>query len=169
MSTPLKKIVDAELNASGMASEQLNHEDAEYVAGKMKGVLSSLKARRVWEKRIGAILTHQQTVELVGWTKQALSQAVRDGRVLRLKSSDGSTLGYWSEGFTDDAPHRPIRGIGEVVKAWAAADVDTWMISSWMSSSQVELGGRTPRQTLIDGETDLVVQAAQQAAWRIAS
>ncbi len=168
MSTPLKKVVDDQLTASGMAAEQLDDVDAKYVAAGVKNVLSNLKARRAWENHIGAILTHKQAVDATGWTKQALSQAVRDSRVLRLEAADG-TIGYWSGGLTDTAPHVPILGIKDVLKAWAHADVQSWTIASWMSSPQPELDDRTPRQALLDGDTADVVTLARQAAERLAS
>ncbi|GAA4479686.1 hypothetical protein GCM10023094_25210 [Rhodococcus olei] len=168
MSTPLKKVVDDQLAASGMAAEQLDDVDAKYVAAGVKNVLSNLKARRAWENHIGAILTHKQAVDATGWSKQALSQAVRDNRVLRLTAADGS-IGYWSGGLTDTTPHIPIPGIKEVLKAWAHADVQSWTIASWMSSRQPELGDRTPRQALLDGDTTDVVTLARRAAERLAS
>ncbi|WAM19059.1 hypothetical protein [Rhodococcus sp. JS3073] len=121
MSTSLKKVVDDQLTASGMAAEQLDDVDAKYVAAGVKNVLSNLKARRACENHIGAILTHKQAVDATDWTKQALSQAVRDSRVLRLEAADW-TIGYWSGGLTDTAPHVPIVGIKDVLKAWASAD-----------------------------------------------
>ncbi|NGP09712.1 hypothetical protein G6038_30490 [Rhodococcus sp. 14C212] len=169
MSTPLKKVVDDQLDASGMASEPLDDDDARYVADRVRNVLSGLKARRVWEKHIGAILTHSQTLEVTGWSKQALSQAVGDRRVLRLTAEDG-TAGYWSGGFTEtDLGYRPMPGIKNVLAAWAHTDVDQWTIASWMSSTQPELGGRTPRQGLLDGDVAEVEKLARQASERLAS
>ncbi|MDV6293986.1 hypothetical protein [Rhodococcus aetherivorans] len=49
MSTPLKKVVDDQLDASGMAAEELSDDDARYVADGVRRMLSSLKARRAWE------------------------------------------------------------------------------------------------------------------------
>lgn len=168
MSTPLKKVVDDQLDASGMAGEPLDAADAKYVAAGVKTVLSNLRARRAWENHIGAILTHKQALEVTGWSKQALSQAVRDRRVLQLKAADGA-VGYWSGGLTDTAPHTPILGIKNVLSAWAHADVEGWTIASWMSSPQPELGGRTPRQALLDGDAPAVTTLAQQASARLAS
>ncbi|QBJ96847.1 hypothetical protein ERC79_13460 [Rhodococcus sp. ABRD24] len=166
MSTPLKKVVDDQLDASGMAGEPLDAADAKYVAAGVKSVLSSLRARRAWENHIGAVLTHKQALHVTGWSKQALSQAVREHRVLQLKAAEG-TAGYWSGGLTDTDPHVPILGIKGVLGAWAHADVEGWTIASWMSSPQPELGGRTPRQALVDGDTSDVVTLAQQASARL--
>ncbi|MFZ2529330.1 MAG: hypothetical protein WAX14_17020 [Rhodococcus sp. (in: high G+C Gram-positive bacteria)] len=168
MSIPLKKIVDDQLDASGMAGEPLDAADARYVAAGVKAVLSNLRARRAWENHIGAILTHKQALEVTGWSKQALSQAVRDRRVLQLKAADGG-VGYWSGGLTDAAPHTPILGIKNVLGGWAHADVEGWTIASWMSSPQPELGGRTPRRALLDGDVPAVTTLAQQASARVTS
>lgn len=139
------------------------------MADRVRSVLSSLEARRAWAKHIGPILTHKQTLEVTGWSKQALSQAVRENRVLRLVAEDG-TAGYWSGGFTEAAAgYRPISGIKNVLGAWAHAGVGPWTIASWMSSAQPELGGRTPRQALLDGDTTDVEKLARQASQRLAS
>ncbi|ABG94448.1 hypothetical protein RHA1_ro02643 [Rhodococcus jostii RHA1] len=62
-----------------------------------------------------------------------------------------------------------IRGIKDVLKVWAHADVQSWTIASWLSSPQTELDDRTPRQALLDGDTADVVTLARQAAERLAS
>ena len=84
-------------------------------------MFSGLKARHAWEASIGPILTHKQMLEVTGWTKQALSQAVREHRVLRVEAEDGSA-GYVVAGFDGASPARPLPGIKEVLRVWAAAD-----------------------------------------------
>ncbi len=168
MSTPLKKVVDDQLTASGMAAEQLDDDDARYVAAGVKSVLSNLRSRRAWENHIGAILTHKQAVAATGWSKQALSQAVREARILKLEGADG-TVGYWSGGLADTEPHVPISGIKDVLGVWSRTDVESWTVASWMSSPQPELDARTPRQALLDGDLADVVTLARQASARLAS
>ncbi len=165
---PLKQVVDDQLEASGMAAEQLDDADAQYVKAGVAKVLSNLRARRVWEAHIGPILTPRQMLDITGWSKQALSQAVQAHRVLRLEAEDG-TFGYWSGGVTETTPHRPHRGVKETLTAWATAEMDSWTIASWLSTTQPELGDRTPHQALVDGDWDAVVTLAQQAAGRLAS
>ncbi|RZL85070.1 MAG: hypothetical protein EOP32_01020 [Rhodococcus sp. (in: high G+C Gram-positive bacteria)] len=146
MSTPLRDIVAAELAASGLDQTELNPGDAAYVENGIRGVLSGLKARRAWENHIGAILTHKQVLEVTGWTKQALSQ-----------------------GFDGAAPARPILGVKDVLRVWADADGTGWMAASWMMTEQPELGGRTPRQALLDGDGPSVVDLAHAATGRLAA
>lgn len=168
MSTPLRKVVDDQLAASGMAGEALDDDAARYVAKGVADVLSSLRARRAWEKHLGQLLTHKQMLEVTGWTKQNLSQAVRDHRVLRLEAPDG-TSGYWSAGLTETEPHRPIPRLKEILQVWAAADISGWTVASWLSSPQPELDGRTPRQTLVEGASRDVAALARQASRRLAA
>ncbi|SDD42129.1 hypothetical protein [Rhodococcus tukisamuensis] len=168
MSSPLTDVMAAEIAASGIDETELNQADVQYVEHRIRDVLSGLKARRVWENHIGPILTHKQTLEVTGWTKQALSQAVRDRRVLRLEAEDG-TAGYSVTGFDDAAPAKPIPGIKEVLRAWSHADPQGWTVASWLMTEQPELGGRTPRESLLGGDATAVVALARQAADRLAA
>lgn len=168
MSTPLKRVVDDLLEASGMAAELLDDADAAYVRAGVDRVLSSLKARRAWENHIGLVLTHRQILDITEWSKQALSQAVHAGRVLRLHAEDG-TVGCWSAGLTETSPHRPLPGLEETLTAWASATVDPWTVASWFSTEQPELDDRTPRKALVEGDIDAVVMLARQAAARLAA
>lgn len=131
-------------------------------------MLSGLKARRVWENHIGPILTHKQVLEVTGWSKQALSQAVREHRVLRLEAEDGSA-GYSVTGLNDEHPARPILGVKDVLRVWADADPTGWMTASWLSTEQPELEGRTPRHALLDGDGPAVVDVARAATGRLAA
>ncbi|MFC9790842.1 hypothetical protein [Rhodococcus sp. NPDC127528] len=168
MSSPLTEVMAAELAASGIDETELNPADVQYVEHRIRDVLSGLKARRAWENHIGPILTHKQTLEVTGWTKQALSQAVREHRVLRLVAEDGST-GYSVAGFDDNSPARPLPGVKDVLRAWSHADPRGWMVASWLMSQQPELGGRTPRQALLDGDRSLALDLARQASDRVAA
>ncbi|WP_068280534.1 hypothetical protein [Aldersonia kunmingensis] len=168
MSTPIRDIVAAELAASGLEQAELNPADVAYIEHGIRSVLSGLKARRVWENHIGPILTHKQVLEVTGWSKQALSQAVREHRVVRLQAEDGSA-GYSVAGFDDATPARPIVGLKDVLKVWAGPDASGWMTASWLSTEQPELDGRTPRQALLDGDALAVVDLAHAATGRLAA
>jgi hypothetical protein len=51
---------------------------------------------------------------------------------------------------------------------WAHAEVDPWTIASWMLNTQPDVGGRTPRQALLDGDAAEVETLARQASERLA-
>ena len=138
--------------------------DVDYVKHGLGHVLSGLRARRAWAERIGDILNATQTRDLAGWTtRQALHKAVSESRVLRLTGSNGE-YAYAAATFTDQRPAKPILGIPDVLRAWSGSDPRGWATASWLTTAQPELGGRTPRQALLDGDVPSVVRAARQAA-----
>lgn len=168
MDTPLREVLAAELAASGLEQTELTPSDVRYVENGLRGVFSGLKARRAWEENIGPILTHRQMLDVTGWTKQALSQAVREHRVLRVEAENGTT-GYAVAGLDDATPTRPVLGIKEVLRVWAETDEHGWMTASWLTTAQPELGGRTPRQALLDRDLPAVVDLARQVTARLAA
>ncbi|MEB3069307.1 antitoxin Xre/MbcA/ParS toxin-binding domain-containing protein [[Mycobacterium] vasticus] len=166
--TRLAKVLDDELAAQGVDAADLNSGDVEYAEAAIRGLVSRLKARRSWEAHLGTLLSHRQTLDLTGWSKQALSQAVRNHRVLRLEGSGGH--GYLLAGFDDQVPARPVPGLKEALLPWAAVDPRGWAAASWLVSPQPELGGRTPLESLpAAGARERVAAAARQAAARLAA
>lgn len=163
----LAQVLDDELAAQGLETADLNSGDVEYAAAAIRSLVCRLKTRRSWEAHLGALLSHRQVLDLTGWTKQALSQAVRNHRVLRLDGAGGTT--YLLAGFDSQAPARPLPGLREALSPWAAVDPHGWAAASWLASPQPELGGRTPLEFLAAGEGADVAVAAQQAAARLAA
>lgn len=165
--TPLPALLDEELTKQGVDDNALGENDLEFAAAAIRSLVTRLKTRATWESHVGQLLTHSQALELTDWSKQALSQAVRDHRVLRL-DSDGSHA-YLLAGFDDQSPARPLPGIKQALKALATADPRGWTTASWLMSPQAELGGRTPRDALLAGMSEQVALLAQQMAARLAA
>ena len=165
--TPLRQVLDDELAAQGIDDSSLGTSEYEYAAAAIRSLVSRLKTRTTWEDHIGARLTHSQVLNLTGWSKQALSQAVRDHRVLRLDGDGGYT--YLLAGFNDQSPARPLAGIKDVLEPWASVDPRGWAAASWLVSRQPELRGQTPREALLAGNGEQVAELARQAAARLAA
>ena len=165
--TALPALLDQELADQGVDESALGEGDIAYAAAAIRSLVTRLKTRTTWESHIGALLTHSQALDLTDWSKQALSQAVRDRRVLRLEG-DGNHA-YLLAGFDDQSPARPLPGIKRTLTAWAAADPRGWTAASWLMSPQPELGGRTPREALLAGMAEQVARLAEQAAARLAT
>ena len=117
-----------------------------------------------WEEQLGGLASHAQVLTLTGWTKQALSQAVADHRVLKLTAERGHPA-YLLAGFDDDHPARPLPGLAAALLPWAGIDPAGWAAASWFTSPQVELAGQTPREALLTGEPEpgLLARLAGQA------
>lgn len=165
--TALSKVLEDELAAQGVDAAGLDAGDYEYATVAIRSFVSRLKTRRSWENHIGTLLGHGQILALTGWSKQALSQAVRDHRVLRLEGAGGHA--YLLAAFDDQTPARPLPGVKAALQPWAAVDPAGWATASWFMSPQPELGGKTPRQALADGMSERVAVLAGQAAARLAA
>jgi hypothetical protein len=164
--TALGKVLEDELAAQGVDATRLEAGDYEYAAAAIRSFVSRLKTRRAWENHLGTLMSHSQVLALTGWSKQALSQAVRDHRVLRLEGASGHA--YLAATFDDQTPARPLSGVKEALQPWAAADPRGWAAASWFVSPQPELVGKTPRDALVDGMRNEVAALARQAAARVA-
>ena len=152
------------VEASGAPDER----DLAYAIAGLSGIVNGLKARRAWSEHVGEILTPSQALDVAGWTRAALSKAVKENRVLRLTGSNGK-YGYAAAGFTDAQPAKPILGIQEVLRVWAGQDPRGWLAVAWLTTEQPELDGRTPRQALLDGDVPTVARAARAAVSRLAA
>jgi hypothetical protein len=166
VSTALARALDSELAAQGVRDEDLAASDIDFARTVLRGLAVRLRARQTWEMHLGELLTHAQVLALTGWSKQALSQATRDRRVLRLVG-DREVAVYPLSVFDDAQPARPLQGIKPVLAAWAEADPAGWAAASWFVSPQPELDGRTPREALRSGEAERVVALARHAAARL--
>lgn len=165
--TALGKALDDELAAQGVDPAALDDGDYEYAASAIRSFVCRLKARHAWEHHVGALLSHGQVLDLTGWSRQALSQAVHGHRVLRLHGDSGHA--YLLAGFDEQVPARPLPGLKEVLTAWAGVDPRGWAAASWLCSPQPELGGETPQAALAAGGGEQVAILARQAAARLAA
>ncbi len=75
--------------------------------------------------------------------------------MLAVDGPDGLRLPAWQ--FHPEAKRGRVEGIGRVAAAFPGGVLG---LSAWMSAINPALGGRTPRQALVDGDTDLVVAVA---------
>ena len=96
---PLTQVLDHELAAQGI--DDVDSIDFEYAESAIRSLVARLKTGAEWEDHIGARIGHADVLKLTGWSKQALSQAVRGHRVLRLETDDGYT--YLLAGFDDQS------------------------------------------------------------------
>lgn len=166
---PIRVQVDQLVTTGAFAhSARLSQDDHDAVEDFVASRIARRGARAAWEERVGALLSHQQALGLTGWSKQALSQAVREHRVLRLTGSGGERY-YPESAFDGASPARPLPGAKQIFGIWAAADPRGWTTASWLVSSQVELEGKSPREVMVhsDGQTDLLRTLARQASSRL--
>lgn len=116
-------------------------------------------AGAVWADHVGPFVDTQGVMAVLGdVTRQAVSQRVRGGRLLALRTGDGAFV-YPLWQFRDG---RPLEGLAQVLEA-AGYDPDRpatgWTLASWLSTEDPALGGE-PRTLLAAGRIDAVLDAA---------
>ena len=100
-------------------------------------------------------LSRQQAAERVGVKPDQITSLLRDRDLVALDGPHGLRLPSWQ--FHPDAPRGRLGGIARVAEAFPGRVLS---LSSWMVAPHAALGGRTPRQALIDGEVDQVTTVA---------
>lgn len=104
------------------------------------------------ELRARAYTTDEVRELLGGVSRQAVSQRVRNGRLLSIEISGRSHFPDWQ--FVDG---RPVDGLAEVIAVLHEAGRDTWVADGLMRQALPEEGGRTPAELLAAGEVELAL------------
>lgn len=116
-------------------------------------------ATAVWTEQVGPFLdTEGVSKVLDGVSRQAVSQRVRAGRLLALRTANGRLVyPLWQFRLGALLP-----GLPEVLSA-AGLDAERpttgWTIASWLATEDPELGG-APRDLLAAGRVEPVLAAA---------
>jgi len=158
--------------------------DADDVDGEHFGRRAALLAASdlLWEREIGRLLTAAEVSELLGVSKQAVSQQVQALSLLALPvGRRGYGFPHWQFGRNG----QPLPGLTKVLRAFrrepALRTADTgsrpararwivetpWTIAAWLVSRQSELDDRTPVDLLHEGEAEPVRLAALRYADRL--
>ena len=104
------------------------------------------------EFRAGSYSTDEVREMLGGVSRQAVSQRVRNDRLLSLEISGKSWFPDWQ--FADA---QPVRGLPEVIAALHEADQDAYTADAFMRAPLPEEGGRSPAQLLQAGDVERVL------------
>ena len=117
-------------------------------------------ATAVWTEQVGPFLDTEGVSKLLdGVSRQAVSQRVRAGRLLALRTGNGRLV-YPLWQFRQGAL---LAGLPEVLTA-AGLDPERpttgWTLASWLCTEDPELGG-APRELLAAGRAEEVLDAAR--------
>lgn len=113
---------------------------------------------RVWavrERLYATGLSREQAAQRVGVKPNQITNLLRDGDLFALDGADGLRLPAWQ--FDPEARRGRLEGIARVAAAFPGRLLS---LSSWMTAPNAALGGRTPRQALLDGDVEQVVTVA---------
>ena len=115
----------------------------------------------MWTDAVGPFYDTEAVMSLLGGvSKQAVNDRVRRHRLLALRTGSGRLV-YPAAQFHDE---RVIDGLGDVLDALVPDNTEAWMVASWLSTPDPDLGDRTPIAALRAGAHDDVLRAARELA-----
>lgn len=138
-------------------------EPAEVLA---KRAALGVAAEGIWEDAIGPMLTTQYVSEILGVSRQALSQKAHDGRILRLRD-ERDQIRYPAWQF-DTVTKRVFDAVPRVCSIFHEANVDPWMVVSFFTTGQPELDGQPPCKRLRENNTFEIEVAAKRTCETLA-
>lgn len=115
--------------------------------------------QRLWDyrRRLAAeSLTREQAAERLAVTPNQITNLVRDRHLAAFDHGGQTLLPAWQ--FNADSRRGRLEGIDRVAAVfpgWALS------LSSWATTPNPALGGRTPAQALAEGDVDRVVAVAE--------
>jgi len=112
-----------------------------------------------WGAIIGPVYSSSGLQKWLQISRQAVSQQVLNGRILRLTTADGVSV-FPAFQFDDTGERLP--GLGQVLDALAAGIDDPWTWAAWLNTPDET--GRTQAAKLRQGELTAVCEQAQEAA-----
>lgn len=113
---------------------------------------------RVWaarEQLYATGLSREQAAQRAGVKPNQITNLLRDRDLLALDGAEGLRLPAWQ--FDPEARRGRLEGIARVTAAFPGRVLS---LSSWAVAPNPALGGRTPRQALLDGDVEQVVAVA---------
>ena len=129
-----------------------------------------LAANRI-NDRLGAFYTTDRVRKVLGGiSRQAVSERVKNERLLRVSTADGVIL-FPRFQFANGAV---LPGLQKLLKVLLGAGADGWTVSYWLTARLAQLGEVTALDVLASGDADRIADlqklaADDAASWRSAA
>jgi hypothetical protein len=120
---------------------------------------AAANAVRLARERAGVAadaLSREDVAELLGVSSQAVSNRIRQDRLVALRAGRRWLLPAWQ--FDPESVDPMLPGIADLLGAWPGSPV---ALSRWATTPSRDLDGRTPAAALGDGQVREVVAAAR--------
>jgi hypothetical protein len=123
-----------------------------------------------WSQVVGDRLDTTAVTQLLGVTRQALAQRLAAGTIHGLPGRRTTHYPTWQFDEDEGRVRQEAVLILAEFRNRLGANVDQFLIASWMSSPQSELDGMTPIDCLeLRGDTERLIRAARHSAAKAAS
>lgn len=119
-----------------------------------------LTANRI-NDRLGAFYTTDRVRKVLGGiSRQAVSERVKNDRLLRVTTADGVVL-FPAFQFANGAV---VPGLQKLLKVLLGTVVDGWTVAYWLTARLAQLGETTALDVLASGDTDRIAELEKLAA-----
>lgn len=124
-----------------------------------------LAANRV-NDRLGSFYTTDRVRKVLGGiSRQAVSERVKNHRLLRVTSADGVLL-FPAFQFSNE---KMLSGLQKLLKVLLGSGVDGWTVAYWLTARLGQLGEVTALEILASGDSDRIAELQRLAAGDAAS
>ncbi|GAA4377005.1 hypothetical protein [Paeniglutamicibacter cryotolerans] len=119
-----------------------------------------LRANRI-NDRLGAFYTTDRVRKVLGdVSRQAVSERVKNHRLLRVKTADGVVL-FPAFQFINGAV---APGLQHLLSVLLGTGVDGWTVTYWLTARLAQLGESTALEVLASGDSDRIAELGKLAA-----
>jgi hypothetical protein len=117
----------------------------------------------LWEREIGPVLKAKDLEELLGCSRQAISDRVKRHRLLALPHNDGQAFPAFQ--FASDG--QPVAGLPEILQVLLPLTETPYSVAGWLAAPEDELEGERPIDVLRRGEVEAASMVARHFAERL--
>lgn len=154
-----------------VASNEVTNFSGESERATVNAMADAVLATNRINDRLGAFYTTDRVRKVLGGvSRQAVSERVKNDRLLRITTADGVYL-FPAFQFTNGAV---VPGLQKLLKVLLGTGVDGWTVTYWLTARLAQLGEMTALDILASGDNDRITELAKLAAddavgWRAAA
>lgn len=154
MTTRAGRAFDETLERLGIGQDKTDQESF----GRRAALLAA--SELLWERELGPTLKAKDLEELLGCSRQAISDRVKRQRLLALPKNDG----YEFPAFQFSGDGQPLAGLPEILQLLLPLATSAYTVAGWLVAPEAELENARPIELLRRGAVEAVETAARHYA-----
>ncbi|MDQ0277447.1 hypothetical protein QO003_001750 [Arthrobacter silviterrae] len=144
-----------------VASNEVNDFSGESERATVNAMADAVLATNRINDRLGAFYTTDRVRKVLGGvSRQAVSERVKNDRLLRVKTADGVFL-FPAFQFANGAV---VPGLQKLLEVLLGTGVDDWTVAYWLTARMAQLGETTALEVLASGDSDRIAELEKLAA-----
>lgn len=144
-----------------LASKEVTDFSGEAERATVNAMADAVLAANRINDRLGAFYTTDRVRKVLGGiSRQAVSERVKNDRLLRVTTADGVVL-FPAFQFANGAV---VPGLQKLLKVLLGTGADGWVVAYWLTARLAQLGETTALDVLASGDTDRIAELEKLAA-----